>query len=138
MYLVFISIISQQHLILVTCPIAPANRNSLSLVNFMTKMVNLHFSILIVGIYMGILLVKFVSHIFWIHDQHSHKPTSFHKKNYTKTASLTNVFLMVDSSVPSVLWFLILSLEEIWKKCVVGLFFFVEIKSNFNFNMAET
>ena len=26
---------------------------------------------------MGISLVKFVSHIFWIHDQHSHKPTSF-------------------------------------------------------------
>jgi len=57
---------------------------------------------LIVGIYMGISLVKFVIHIFfWIHDQHSHKPTAFHTKNYTKTASLSNVFFMADPLVPS-------------------------------------
>jgi len=92
MYLVFISIISQQHLILVTCPIAPAYRNSPSLVNFMTKMVNLHFSILIVAIYMGISLVKFVRHIFWIHYQHSHKSTSFHKQTLPKRPLYQMVF----------------------------------------------
>jgi len=49
---------------------------------------------LIVGIYMGISLVKFVIHIFFrIHDQHSHKLTAFQTKNYTKTASLSNGFL---------------------------------------------
>ena len=56
---------------------------------------------------MGISLVKFVSHIFWIHDQHSHKPTSFHKKTYTRTAFLSNGFLIADPLVPSVLWFIL-------------------------------
>ena len=30
---------------------------------------------------------------FRIHDEHSQKPTAFHTKNYTKTASLSNGFL---------------------------------------------
>jgi len=59
----------------------------------MTKIVN-HFSILIVGIYMymGISLVKFVSHIFWKHDQYSHKPTSYHTQTIPKRPLYQMVF----------------------------------------------
>jgi len=104
-YLVFISIIFQPNLILVTSTIAPVTRKSTSLVNKWQKLLITFQYCLTVGMYMGISLVKFVSHIFWIHYQHSHKPTSFHTKKYTKTASLSNGILLTDPSVPSVLWF---------------------------------
>jgi len=73
---------------------------------YKTKIVN-HFSILIVGIYiwafhwlsLSVTFSGYMTNI--LINQH----LSTHK-NYTKTASLSNCFLMADPSVPSALWLL--------------------------------
>ena len=98
MYLVFISIIFQPNLILVTGPIAPVTRNSTC--EYMTKIVN-HFSMLIVGIYMGISLVKFVIPIFSGYMTNILINQQLFTQKTIPKRPLYQMFFMADPSVPS-------------------------------------